>query len=83
MKKFNTWAVAGILLGILSFYIARRTLKEDEQFTWIREFSLSIASWGATNFHGADLTAANFRSATLKNSRFNKESITLIHHQKN
>jgi uncharacterized protein YjbI with pentapeptide repeats len=80
MGRDTVLAFAGVLvgtvgIGTLSSYIAWRALKEDEQFTWIRTFSLSIASWGATNFQSADLTSANFHSAILRNSRFNKSSI--------
>jgi uncharacterized protein YjbI with pentapeptide repeats len=74
-------AVAGAIL-LLSLYVAWRTAKGDEKFALARNFGVAIGSIGGTSFCGADLTAANFTGATLKNADFSptKQRQTLLIH---
>jgi uncharacterized protein YjbI with pentapeptide repeats len=67
------WAVATTLLGV---YVARRTLAGDEQFALIRMLAVAFASTRGTSFRGADLTDADFTSATLKNTDFIGANLT-------
>jgi len=59
-------------LYVLSIYIAIRTLKEDNQFKYIKKLGIYWGSRGGTNFADADLTGANFSYSILRGCRFNK-----------
>jgi len=61
--------------------VAWRTLKGDTKFLVIRGFALAFASWGGTNFHRANLTAANFQGATLKSCNFYRATLTRTNFQ--
>jgi uncharacterized protein YjbI with pentapeptide repeats len=55
---------------LFSLYVARRALKGDEKFAWVRVFGIAFGAMGGTSFCGADLTGANFTGATLKSTNF-------------
>ncbi|KAM3097390.1 pentapeptide repeat-containing protein [Phormidesmis sp. 146-12] len=64
---FAAWAIAQTLLG---GYMGWHTLKGNDKFALIWKTSLVLSTIGGTSFRGADLTAANFTRATLKNTNF-------------
>ncbi|WP_353260060.1 pentapeptide repeat-containing protein [Prochlorothrix hollandica] len=66
---------------IFTGYIAWRTLQGDSKFLVIRGFALAFASWGGTNFHRANLTAADCTEATLKSCNFYKATLTRTNFQ--
>jgi uncharacterized protein YjbI with pentapeptide repeats len=55
---------------LFSFYLASQSIHDDEKFAFIYKLAIAFGSLGGTNFCGADLTAANFRNATLKGTNF-------------
>lgn len=63
-------AAGMIAVMLFSFYLAWRSIHGDEKFAFIHKFGLAFGALGGTNFCGADLTAVNFRNATLKGTNF-------------
>jgi len=77
----GAFAFAGAVAGafavvLLSAYISWRALKGDEQDAWIRTFAIAFAATGGTSFRHADLTDADFTSATLKSTDFRRANLT-------
>jgi uncharacterized protein YjbI with pentapeptide repeats len=71
------WAVAmAVALVGLCAYVAWRTLAGDEKHTFLRAISIAFAATGGTSFRKADLTDANFTSATLKSTDFRGAILT-------
>ena len=70
-------AIMIVATFILSMYITKQVVVENNTYFFIRAIAISVASIRGTRFQNADLTDANFTQATLKNSDF-RES-TLIH----
>jgi uncharacterized protein YjbI with pentapeptide repeats len=69
----DVFAGAGTVAGaffLLSLYVARQVLKEDEKFAIVRLFGLALSALGGTSFCGADLTRATFNQALLKSTNF-------------
>jgi len=58
-----------IALTLLGAYIGWRAVAGDEKYALIRKFVIAFTTRG-TSFHSADLTDADFTSATLKNTDF-------------
>jgi len=56
-------------LTLLGAYIGWRAVAGDEKYALIRKFVIAFTARG-TSFYGADLTDADFTSATLKNTDF-------------
>jgi uncharacterized protein YjbI with pentapeptide repeats len=76
-----TLAKVGVVLGcealvLFSAYIGWRALTEDKKNAWVRSFAIAFATTGGTSFYGADLTDAEFTSATLKNTDFRNTILT-------
>ncbi|MBV8887567.1 MAG: pentapeptide repeat-containing protein [Chroococcidiopsidaceae cyanobacterium CP_BM_RX_35] len=70
-----TVALAGA--GVISAgYIGWRTVAGDEKFALIRSITIAFAATGGTSFRGADLTNADFTSATLKSTDFRGAILT-------
>ncbi|WP_234708674.1 pentapeptide repeat-containing protein [Kamptonema sp. PCC 6506] len=67
-----------VSIGSVVFYIsiALRAIAGDDGLLWLREFALVIAATGGTSFRNADLTDADFTSATLKSTDFRKANLT-------
>jgi len=74
----------GFTVSLLTAYISWRALKGDEQHAWIRSIAIAFAATGGTSFRGADLTDADFTSATLKSTDFRRANLTRTrwHHAK-
>ena len=71
------WAVAMAVAVVgLSAYVAWRTLVGDEKHTFLRAIGVAFAATGGTSFRKADLTDANFTSATLKSTDFRGAILT-------
>jgi uncharacterized protein YjbI with pentapeptide repeats len=68
--------VGAVVFVLLSAYISWRALKGDERDAWIRTFAIAFAATGGTSFRDADLTDADFTSATLKNTDFRRANLT-------
>jgi len=71
---FNIFLSALIIL--VSGYIGWLALNGYERFQIIRTLGMIISSIGGTNFHGADLTEANFLGAFLRNTDFEEANLT-------
>ncbi|MCC5667815.1 pentapeptide repeat-containing protein [Nostoc sp. CHAB 5784] len=71
---FNIFLSALIIL--VSGYIGWLALNGNERFKVIRTLGMIISSIGGTNFHGADLTEANFLGALLRNTDFDEANLT-------
>lgn len=80
-----TWVIVitcllamAVSIGSVVFYIsiALRAIAGDEGLLWLREFALAITATGGTSFRNADLTDADFTSATLKSTDFRKANLT-------
>ncbi len=72
-------ALALVVTGLqtlLSAYVAYRTIKEDEEYTCIRNIAIAFAALCGTSFRDANLTDADFTNATLKNTDFRGANIT-------
>jgi uncharacterized protein YjbI with pentapeptide repeats len=61
---------------LFSAFISWRALKGDERDAWIRTFAIAFAATGGTSFRHADLTDADFTSATLKSTDFQRANLT-------
>jgi len=79
----GTIVVAGARAGavavavvLFTAYISWRALEGDERDAWIRTFAIAFAATGGTSFRNADLTEANFTSATLKSTDFRRANLT-------
>ncbi len=66
-------AVAGVGL---SAYVSWRTLAGDEKHAFLRTIAIAFAATGGTSFRNADLTDADFTSATLKSTDFRGAILT-------
>ncbi|MBD2211893.1 pentapeptide repeat-containing protein [Nostoc linckia FACHB-104] len=71
--KAVAFAVAGILF---SAYITGRAMKGDEKYAIIRNIAVAFAAFNGTSFRNANLTDANFTSATLKGTDFREAILT-------
>ncbi|MEQ8540294.1 MAG: pentapeptide repeat-containing protein [Coleofasciculus sp. D1-CHI-01] len=71
----GAFAVAGAAT-LLSAYIGWRAIKGDERDAWIRGAAIAFAATGGTSFRHADLTDANFTSATLKSIDLRQATLT-------
>lgn len=60
----------------LGVYVGWRGLAGDEKHAWVRSFAIAFAAKGGTSFRGADLTNADFTSATLKSTNFRDAILT-------
>lgn len=69
-------ALAAIAVILTSAIIARKAVKGDPKFTWIREKAVFWAAIGGTSFYGADLTDACFDGADLPHTDFRKTILT-------
>ena len=74
-------AVAGavavtVAVAMLGVYVGWRGLAGDEKHAWVRPFVIAFAAKGGTSFRGANLTNANFTSATLKSTDFRDAILT-------
>lgn len=66
-----------LVIPSLSGYIGWKALFGDERFALIRQIATTFAALGSgTSFRGADLTDANFTSATLNSADFRMATIT-------
>ncbi len=68
-------AAAFIYIGV-SLYTARRAMKGDEKYAFIRNFAIAFGAIGGTCFRGADLTEADFTKAVLKSTDFREANLT-------
>ncbi|MDJ0773331.1 MAG: pentapeptide repeat-containing protein [Mastigocoleus sp. MO_167.B18] len=71
--------VAGVVAlagALVSAYIGWRAMKGDEKYAFIRNIAIAFAAFGGTSCRYADLTNANFTSATLKNTDFRNATLT-------
>ncbi|MBD2438768.1 pentapeptide repeat-containing protein [Nostoc sp. FACHB-110] len=57
-----------ITLITLSYYIGWRAIAGDKKYAIIRSIAITICSLGGTSFRGANLSDADFTSATLKHT---------------
>lgn len=69
--------------GVLAFtvvlvgnYIGWRALTGDDKYALIRTIAIAFAATGGTSFRNANLTDADFTSATLKSTDFRKANLT-------
>jgi hypothetical protein len=69
-----TWAVA----AGLSAYVSWRFLAGDKKHAFVWRVAIALAAMGGTKFRGADLTDADFTSATLENTDFRRATLTGI-----
>jgi len=79
VTRTPTVAVAAAITGtvtVISSYIGWRTLTGDEDHYGFREFAIAFAAIGGTSFRKADLTDADFTSATLKSTDFREAILT-------
>lgn len=79
VTRTPTVAVAAAITGtvtVISSYIGWRTLTRDEDQYGFREFAIAFAAIGGTSFRNADLTDADFTSATLKSTDFRGAILT-------
>jgi len=60
----------------LSASVMRKALAGDKQYTFIRKLAIIFTAIGGTNFHGADLTDADFTQATLESTNLLKANLT-------
>lgn len=67
------FALAEVFIGA---YIGWRAITGDEKYAIIRNLAIAFAAFGGTSFRNADLTDANFISATLKNTDFRNATLT-------
>jgi uncharacterized protein YjbI with pentapeptide repeats len=51
-------------------------LAGDEKHAWVRPIAIAFAATGGTSFYNANLTDADFTSATLKNTDFRRAILT-------
>ncbi|MBH8574938.1 pentapeptide repeat-containing protein [Nostocaceae cyanobacterium CENA369] len=68
-------AIAGAT-ALFSGYIAWRAMKGDEKYSLIQNIAVAFAAFGGTSFRNADLTDANFTTATFKSTDFRKAILT-------
>ncbi|MEL6461501.1 MAG: pentapeptide repeat-containing protein [Cyanobacteria bacterium J06621_15] len=68
---------AGIsaLTMVLCADISKRALAGDSHHSFIRKIAVALAASGGTSFREANLTAANFTGATLRNTDFIKANL--------
>ena len=69
-------APCAVTLALLSAYISWRALAGDEKQAFIRTVAIAFAATGGTSFRNADLTDADFTSATLKSTDFRRANLT-------
>ncbi len=62
--------VAGFIAVGVTVGIAIGVAVSDEREAWLRTIAIAIAATGGTSFRYADLTDADFTSATLKSTDF-------------
>lgn len=72
--QFVACAIA-VAFALLGAYMGWRAAAFDERYAIIRQFVFALAARG-TSFRGADLTDADFTSATLKGSDFRNAIVT-------
>jgi len=65
-----------LLVMLLCTNISRGILAGGENHSFIRKIAIATAGIGGTSFRGANLTAANFTEAILKNTDFSKADLT-------
>jgi signal transduction histidine kinase len=70
-----TGAVVAVTVTLLGAYIGWRAVAGDEKYALIRDYSTAFVAKG-TSFHTADLTDADFTSATLKSTDFRNAILT-------
>lgn len=63
--------ITTVTVTLTSLYVASRSLKNDERFALVRTIGIAFGAIGGTSFRGANLTGANFSTATLKSTNFN------------
>ncbi|MDJ0601058.1 MAG: pentapeptide repeat-containing protein, partial [Crocosphaera sp.] len=73
--------IIGIIVSVVGWisgiYISKQGLQEEEKYKWVRPIILFITFLiGGTNYFKANLTDADFTSATLKNTNFNQAILT-------
>jgi uncharacterized protein YjbI with pentapeptide repeats len=52
---------------VISFYIALRSLSNDQRFELVRSLAIRCCGWRGTSFRDVNLTDANFTQAKVKN----------------
>lgn len=61
---------------VLSADVGCRALFEDEKQSWVRNIAFGLVTRRGTRFQASDLTDADFTQARLKNTNFNKSTLT-------
>ncbi|MGB3511848.1 MAG: pentapeptide repeat-containing protein [Microcoleaceae cyanobacterium] len=67
--------VGAIATILLTAYIAYRAMKGDEKHALIRNLAIAFPATGGTCFREADLTDADFSSATVKSTDFREANL--------
>jgi uncharacterized protein YjbI with pentapeptide repeats len=78
-SQIGVIALATIFAGFLvslSYFIARKVLAEDGNYTWFRQVAIALTVIGGTSFRDANLTEANFSHAILKTTDFTTANTT-------
>lgn len=65
-------AAAAVLMSLLGAYLGWRALNGNPRDPWLRDFALAIPATFGTRFVRANLTAADFSCALLKNANFHQ-----------
>ena len=69
--------LSGIIL-LTTIYLGWNAAKDTKRESWLRFFSIAVASWDGTSFYDANLTDAIFTKAKLKNADFRKANLTRV-----
>ncbi|HBE16452.1 MAG TPA: hypothetical protein DEG17_14490, partial [Cyanobacteria bacterium UBA11149] len=79
VNSIKAKGMAGVVAGtmaLLGGFVGWRALTGDQKDTWIRTIASAFAATGGTSFRHADLTDADFTSATLKSTYFRNATLT-------
>lgn len=83
--EFNTIAgtfmLAAIMVAlhiIIGFHIVRRIKSEDKRFILVKKIAVVFSTIGGTSFFKADLTNADFTTASLGNTNFSDSILTHV-----
>ncbi|MDJ1184207.1 pentapeptide repeat-containing protein [Roseofilum casamattae] len=79
VREAESYPVAGLVgFAVISIgmYTSWQAMAEDKKSEIIRSLAVTIVAKGSTSFHGADLTNADFTSATLKSVDFRQAILT-------
>lgn len=81
LKADNNFAfyisiITSLSIVLFGAQIGWQALRQPEHFLMTRRLTLSLLSFGGTNFRGADLTDAKFHHAIVKNANFKDAVLT-------